>query len=282
MVAAQLLLFPEPDVSTDGEPSTPLLSPVRAERGDLWQLGRHRLLCGDATQGGDVARLMGGVRVDTCITDPPYNVGLRYDGAYAGRDNKAPSEYGRWLRRALRQGERHLVPGSLVFVWQAMANVQYFHKWFAGHDWRIFASCKNFVQLRRGGWMEHAFEPVICWQYGESKRRSIIRDWHIGITSNTKPTPDRRIRAAHPCPRPLDTLEWLCEQVVTEDEIIYDCFLGSGTTLIACERTGRTCYGIEIEPHYCDIILRRWEQATGQTAILLDRVATDRKRGVGV
>ena len=265
-VAAQTLLFPEPTPA----PITALPS-VRVQSGDIWQLGRHRLLCGDSAKARDVKRLMAGAQAHAVLTDPPYNVGLRYDGAYAGQDNKTPAEYGRWLRRALRHAESRLAPGSLVFVWQAAANVQHYHRWFAGRDWRIFAGCKNFVQLRRARWMEYAFDPVVCWQYGEGKRRSIIRDWHVGITSNTKRTPDRVIRSGHPCPRPLDTLEWLCEQVVAAGEIIYDGFLGSGTTMIACERTGRTAYGIEIEPRYCDIILRRWEQATGQTTILLER-----------
>ena len=265
-VAAQTLLFPEPTPA----PITALPS-ARVQSGDTWQLGRHRVLCGDSAKARVVNRLMAGAQAHACLTDPPYNVGLRYDGAYAGQDNKTPAEYGRWLRRALRHAESRLAPGSLVFVWQAAANVQHYHRWFAGRDWRIFAGCKNFVQLRRARWMEYAFDPVVCWQYGEGKRRTIIRDWHVGITSNTKRTPDRVIRSGHPCPRPLDTLEWLCEQVVAAGEIIYDGFLGSGTTMIACERTGRTAYGIEIEPRYCDIILRRWEQATGQTTILLER-----------
>lgn len=249
----------------------PSQSPQHVQSGDLWQLGVHRLLCADATRAANVTRLMCGAYAAACITDPPYNVGLRYAGAYAGQDNKAPQEYGRWLRAALRQAERHLEPGALVFVWQAMANAQHYHRWFAGRDWRIFASCKNFVQLRRGQWMEHAFEPVICWQHGEMKRRSIIRDWHIGITSNTKRTPDRVIRGAHPCPRPLDTVQWLIEQSTSPDAIVYDAFLGSGTTLIAAEATGRRCYGLELEPTYCDIILARWERATGRHAVLLKR-----------
>jgi DNA modification methylase len=241
------------------------------QRGDLWQLGAHRLLCGDSTDAGDVTRLMAGALAHLCLTDPPYNVGLRYEGAYAGQDNKTPAAYGKWLRRVIELAETHLEHGALVFVWQAMANAQHYHKWFAGRNWRIFASCKNFVQLRRGGWMEHAWEPVICWQHGSTKRRSIIRDWHIGITSNTKATPDRRIRGEHPCPRPLDTVTWLCEQATAEGALVYDAFLGSGTTMLACEQSARRCYGVEIEPRYCDIILRRWEQATGQRAMLLER-----------
>lgn len=270
MAAAQLMLFPEPVVT---DTSTPLLAPVRVQSGELWALGRHRLLCGDATNAGDVARLMGGVKVYALLTDPPFNVGFSYQGAYAGRDNKSVSAYGKWLRKAIHNAEGSLAEGSSVFIWQAMLNVQHFHKWFMGHDWRLFAACKNFVQMRPT-WMQYAWDPVVFWTHGSRPRKPYaMRDWHMAITSNTRPTPERRLTGEHPCPRPHDTLAWLIEQVTRMGDSVLDLFLGSGTTLIACERTGRICYGIEIEPRYCDIILRRWEQATGQTAILLDRPA---------
>lgn len=256
-------------MATEGGPAPQ--SQQRVQSGDIWKLGAHRLLCGDATKARDVTRLMAGEQASACITDPPYNVGLRYAGAFAGQDSKTPAQYGRWLRSTLRHAENHIEPGSLVFVWQAMANAQHYHQWFAGRDWRIFASCKNFIQMRPT-WMQYAVDPVICWTHGKRTGKSyVMRDWHIGITSNTKRTPDRVIRGAHPCPRPLDTVQWLIEQATAPDAIVYDAFLGSGTTLIAAEVSGRRCYGLEIEPTYCDIILARWEQATGRHAVLLKR-----------
>ena len=268
MIASQLAMFPEEDTSD----SLPSVRAARCRPGDLWALGRHRLLCGDCTDAEQIRRLYGSFLIDGFLTDPPYNVGLQYSGAYAGQDSKTPEGYGRWLRDVLSLHLPLCQQGAPVFVWQAMANIRFFSEWFAGYDWRLFASCKNFVQLRRGGWMEHGWEPVVCWTQGERKLPSIIRDWHVGITSATQPTPDRKIRSIHPCPRPLDTVSWLVEQAIPLGGLVADAFLGSGTTLIACERTQRTCYGMEIEPAYCDVILTRWEKGTGQQAALIDRL----------
>lgn len=253
MVAAQLALFPEPDTSTaEIESPTPLLAPVRAERGDLWQLGRHRLLCGDATRVDDVARLMGGVKVGTCITDPPYGIAFntnyhRFTGGVAKTRN--------WLVPITGDTQpfdpRHLLRFTIVVLWGANC----YSERLPRGSWLVwdkrFKNGKAFLSDGEVAWMNRGHGVYI---------HSITSQGFI------RPEP-----ITHPTQKPIALLEW-CMEKAKAGQRVYDPYLGSGTTLIACERTGRVCYGMEIEPRYCDIILRRWEQATGQTAILLERV----------
>lgn len=270
-LAALLTTEPTEGAGGDDFDTTPDEGPTRVQPGEMWQLGRHRLLCGESTKREDVERLMGGERAAAVITDPPYNVDFKYDGAYAGQDDKSTTEYAAWLRSALSNGEECLSDGGVVFVWQAQPNVQHFAEWFRDRDWRMFAACKNFIQSRPT-WMQFAWDPVIVWTHGKNERKNHagIRDWHLGETSNTQPTVDRVISGVHPCPRPLDTVQYVIEGHTSSGDVALDLFLGSGTTLIACERTGRRCYGIEIEPRYCDVILKRFEAESGQLAERID------------
>ncbi len=229
-------------------------------------------MCGDSAQSSSVVRVMGSNRATLMATDPPYNVGFSYDGAYAGQDTKSPEDYGRWLRVVLDTSEDFLVDKSPVFVWQAMLNVQYFGSWFVDKQWRLFAACKNFIQVRPT-WLQYAWDPVVCWIHSgprKTKSHAGIRDWHLAITSNTKPTEDRRISGAHPCPRPVDTVQFIIESHTNPGDRVLDPFCGSGTAIVAAEMTGRLCCGIEVEPIYVDVSVKRWSQFTGRPAVLAD------------
>src|SRR6185437_12717570 len=247
MVAAQLALFP--DDAPTREPATPLLAPVRAQYGDLWQLGKHRLLCGDATCAEDVARLLGGVQIGACITDPPYGVSWNTD--YRRFNGSVERNYLRVANDHKPFDPRPLLRFRSVVLWGANcypSNLSTGSVLVWDKRWK---SGKSFLTDGEVAWMNRGHGTYI-----------------YTLAASGSHFPDTRF---HPTQKPVALNEW-CMEKAKAGQRVYDPYLGSGTTLIACERTGRTCYGMEIEPHYCDIILRRWEQATGQTAIFLERI----------
>ena len=274
MVAAQLALFP--DDAPASESPTPLLAPVRVERGDLWALGNHRLLCGDATCAEDVARLMGGVKVDVLLTDPPY--GMRLDTDFTsmkgGRDFRRKKSTRGGSRYAPVSGDNANFNASHVLRHLGAIPEQF---WF-GADY--YAATLGDT-MHAGAWLvwdkrcSEQFDRMfgssfeMIWSRKRHKRDVLRHRW-AGIFGTEREPIKRRL---HPTQKPLPLIEDIFTRYSKPHMRVVDPYLGSGTTLIACERTRRTCYGMEIEPHYCDIILRRWEQATGQTAILLERAS---------
>lgn len=265
-MAAQLVLFP--DDAPASEPSAPLLAPVRVERGDLWQLGKHRVLCGDATCVDDVARLMGGVRASLLVADPPY--GMRLDTSYRNSTSN-PRKHAKASRgyAPVRGDDRSYDPRPLMALFnycreQFWWGADYYRKRLP--DGGSFIMWDKRVGLESLKYSSAEFE--MCWSMQPHHRRILRVRW-FGICGTETQDVRRRI---HPTQKPIEVYLPIIEQYSKPRAVVVDPYLGSGTTLIACERTGRICYGMEIEPRYCDIILRRWEQATGQTATLLERI----------
>lgn len=251
------------DVDIDIDKAAELQQKWQVVTGEIIEIGKHRLMCGDSTSSADVERLLGdGRRVQAVVTDPPYNIGFKYDGPYKGKDAKRSGDYGEFLRAFLSLCDPFADDGCPFFVWQAQLNVAYFHEWFAGRDWRLFASCKNFIQARPT-WLNYAWDPIVVWIKGERKTKNHvgIRDWHLAETSITAQTDDRVISGLHPCPRPLDAVEYVIKSHSEPSSVIYDAFAGSGTTLVAAENLNRKCYAMEISPAYCAVTLERMSTA---------------------
>jgi site-specific DNA-methyltransferase (adenine-specific) len=207
-------------------------------------------------------------KVDACITDPPYGIGFKY----ASHDD-TPDGYGEWLWSVLKSAEEICLPGAPVFVWQAMLNVRRFAEWFP-REWRLFAAAKNFVQMRPTA-MQYAYDPVVVWWVAGGKPWSLgtqSRDFHIANTALLISTP-HNIERGHPCPRPLDQVWHVVNQWVRPGSICLDPFMGSGTTGVACAKLGRRFIGIEIEPKYFDIAVRRVEEAYRQTDLFVQMQA---------
>lgn len=196
--------------------------------------------------------------VDAVVTDPPYGIGFKYNN-----HNDTPEGYGEWLWSILEMAENKCTPGAPIFVFQAMPNVRNFVSWFP-RDWRIFAACKNFVQMRPTA-MQYSFDPVIVW-WTEGERYSegtLSRDWHVG---NTSPSSHIGLNdaAGHPCPRPLDQMRHIINQWVKPFGVVFDPFMGSGTTGVAAVQLGRNFIGCEIDPGYFAIAEKRIKQAQMQ------------------
>jgi DNA modification methylase len=199
------------------------------------------------------------------VTDPPYGIGFEY----ASHDD-TPDGYGAWLWSILELAEGKCNPGAPFFVWQAMSNVRHFSEWFP-RDWRLFAACKNFVQMHPSKIaMQYAFDPVVVWwvpgaRYSEN---TLNRDWYIGNTANTMNRKDGD-GGGHPCPRPLDQMRHIVNQWAANGATVLDVFMGSGTTGVACVQLGRKFIGIEIEPRYFDIAVKRISKAQMQIRLPL-------------
>jgi len=253
----------------DDIPNMP--SEPRTKLGDLYQLGSHRLLCGDSTDSGQVSKLMNGEKADMLCWDPPWNVNFEYNEY---EDDKTPEEYGTFLTSCLKNFDLVAKKTFVSIVWQSEKNWPFAHLWFPRKA-RMVAVMKNFVQLSKG-YIQRAWDPAFMWHGSEFEALKVInhnqRDYFLSNTAATYNDGSgiRITTGAHPCPRRVDVYEYFVTGWSKQSQIVVDLCLGSGTCLIACEKNNRKCYGMEIDPHYCDVIVERWEKYTGKKAELID------------
>ena len=267
------------EVVDDGDsvPEVPV-EPV-TKPGDLWLLGDHRLLCGDSTNADDVARLMDGKKADLWLTDPPYNVALginetpkeaknrnrRIDGKIVSNDNMNDADFRQFLVSSFSVAFAVLKPGASFYVWHADSEGYNFRG--AIHDCgEIVRQCliwqKNYMVMGRQDYhWQH--EPCL---YGWKKGAS--HGWYSDRKQTTVLQFDRPAQSPeHPTMKPVPLFAYLIGNSTAPQGLVFDSFLGSGTTLIASNELGRTCYGMELSPQYCDVIVERWENLTGEKAI---------------
>lgn len=210
--------------------------------GQLWQVGAHRLLCGDSTKADDVARVMGGARMDATLTDPPYGVGWQYESTDDTQDN---------LNRLIA-GFLPLARSAsdVVLLTSGNKNQSLYPvpSWILA--WFVPAGAG------RGPWGFTCWQPVLA--YGKDPYLARGKGGRPDAFVLTESAPD----VAHPCPKPDGVWAWLLERCTAERGAkVYDPFLGSGTTMVAAQNLGRVCYGIEIEPKYCAVVLERMATA---------------------
>lgn len=226
--------------------------------GDVWLLGRHRLMCGDSTSIDAVEKLMAGVQADMVFTDPPY--GVDYEGIK--NDDRAGLE--QLLRGAFANYLSSSKSGAAIYVFHSDKCADIFHIVFREffHFSSMVIWAKNSLTLSRTdyqsqhepclyGWMKggsHSF-------YGDRKQVSV---WKF----------DKERVVGHTTPKPVALIERALENSSKSGDIISDLFGGSGSTLIACEKTGRSARLMELDPKYCDVIVKRWQDFTGKKAIL--------------
>ena len=240
----------EPEIVEDEVPEVPV-DPI-TKPGDLWLLGEHRVLCGDSTKAEDVERLMGGEKVSALITDPPY--GMRLDTDF----RKMPR--GENVYQPVIGDDQDFDFRAIEHLWSCSVMAVWGGGWFysslpAGGSWIIWDKQPHHIIA---GPQNH-FEE--CWIYPHRKR-IIIRHLWTGYTA--KEVDEERV---HPTQKPVAVMMQVCK-LLGDWDLCSDPFLGSGTTLIAAEQLGRRCFGMEISPAYCDVIVKRWETLTGKKATL--------------
>ena len=243
-----------------------------SKTGDLWLLGDHRVLCGDATKRDDVERLMDGKKADMVFTDPPYNV------AYSGRgqnnlgtiqnDDMDVNKFQIFLKDFGFAIVGCLKGDCPIYLCHGDTgkNAIPFYNIYDDVGWKRSSSiiwAKNTAGM---GWQHYRSQHEVISYGWKGKKPYFIDDRTQTTVWNLKR--DATASYKHPTQKPVEVSEKAIINSSKGEDIILDTFLGSGSTLIACEKTNRICYGMEIEPHYCDVIVKRWEDFTGKKATL--------------
>ncbi len=232
--------------------------------GDIWILGNHRLMCGDSTKKEDVEKLINNKVIDLIITDPPYNVDYEGVAGKIKNDHLENNQFYEFLESAFINMFDSIKEGGSIYVFHADTEGLNFRNAFMNAGFKL-AECliwvKNqFVMGRQDYQWKH--EPILYgWKEGVA---------HYFIDDRSQSTvlefekPTRNVE--HPTMKPINLLVYLIKNSSKEEDLILDLFGGSGSTLIAAEQTKRKCYTMELDPRYCDVIVKRWEKLIGQKA----------------
>lgn len=258
------------DEPEDNEVLAPPKDP-KTKLGDLYELGAHRLLCGDSTLPDDVAKLLEGNTPILMITDPPY--GVEYDANWRFEAGKGCKAIGKvknddQVNWALAW---HLFPGSIAYVWHASYYISEVHKSLLDAKFEtksLLIWVKQNFAISRG---DYHWKHEPCWyairkghQHNWQGSRKECTIWEIANLCFGGKSSDEDERTAHSTQKPIECMARPIRNNSSEGEGVYDPFLGSGTTLIAAEKLKRICYGMELDPAYCDIIVQRWMKLTGK------------------
>lgn len=262
------------------EDEVPTITKIkRTKRGELFTLGRHKLYCGDATSESDLAVLMGNEKADLVITDPPYNVDYvggnhseynrpRSEGKVIDNDKMDDDKFREFLFKAFSAMNAMTKPGGGIYVAHSDSMGYHFRGALVDAGF-LLKQCliwvKNSLVMGRQDY-HWRHEPILYgWKAGASHH------WHTDRKQTTVIEIDRPTKNdLHPTMKPIALIEYLMGNSSQKDELVLDTFGGSGSTLIAAEKNGRRCNLVELDPHYCDVILERWALYTG-----LDPVRSD-------
>lgn len=241
----------------------------KAKLGDIYQLGNHRLMCGDSTKEEDVKKLVGEQKMDLLITDPPYNVD--YEGGSGMKiqnDNMSGEEFYKFLVKAFTNANNFLKDGGAFYCWYASKEVVNFHTALEDSGFNVKQELiwnKNSMVMGRQDY-QWKHEPCL---YGWKETGS--HEWYSDRKQVTVINWDRPTKAdLHPTMKPIGLFDYQIKNSSKKGDNILDLFGGSGTTLMACEQNKRNAYIMEFDPKYVDVIIKRWEQFTGKKAELIE------------
>ena len=245
-------------------PDEPITQP-----GDIWILGRHRLMCGDSTNEQAVTALMDGQLADIYLTDPPYNVdyiGKTKDALKIKNDNMSGAVYREFLQKAFTAADGIMKPGAVFYIWHADSEGYNVRAACSESGWEV-RQClvwrKNSMVMGRQDY-HWIHEPCLYgWKAGAAHLWASDRK-QTTILEFDRPTKSTE----HPTMKPVRMFDYQIQNNTKGQDIVYDGFTGSGTTIIACEQNGRIAYCMEDDPRYCDVIVKRWKTLTGETAVL--------------
>lgn len=287
------------EIVEDEVPEPEMEKPAKCKQGEIYQLGNHRLMVGDSTKAEDVAALMDGQLADLLVTDPPYNVDYHAADGKKIQNDKFDSEqnFTDFLTDAFRNAFDAMKPGAAFYFWHASRTHASFRQAIVNNgeeDRQLLIWVKDSLVLGRSDY-QWIHEPCLYgWKGGAAHYFVDIRtectvfdderdpeDMNVAelrqklrelrelrelipttIIREKKPTRSEE----HPTMKPVKLIARLVGNSSRERERVLDIFGGSGTTMIACEQLGRSCYMMELDPHYADVIIERWEKFTGQTA----------------
>lgn len=255
-------LFAEEDgAEEDGfDVDAELEKPCFSKAGDVWHLGRHTVICGDSTKPETYSRLLGKEKVNLVCTDPPYLVNLESTSGKIKNDDLSDEEGYKFLRAAFEQFHETMAKDASIYVFYATAKARVFHDAYEDAGFKVGAGIvwkKNRLVLTRTDW-KYIHEPIIWgWRkdgrhewYGDQKQVTVFEFDRI---ENSK-----KDGCGHPSSKPVPLIAYLIRQCTQTNGLVLDGFLGSASTLIACEQLGRICYGVELEPKFVDVAVKRY------------------------
>ena len=232
------------------------------EKGDVWTVGKHRLMCGDATSKEDVQILMGDTKGNLILTDPPYGVSFKSSsGLTIENDSMKNDEFYNFLLSAFKNMADHLEKGGSAYVFHADTEGLNFRKAFVDSGFHLAGCCiwvKNSLVLGRSDY-QWQHEPVLYGFMQNGKHRWYSDRKQTTIWNFDKP----KKNSNHPTSKPLDLLSYPIINSTQENAVVIDTFGGSGSTLMACEKMNRICYTMELDEKYASVILRRYVEDTG-------------------
>lgn len=277
--------------------------PARCAKCDLWQLGEHTLMCGDSTSEEDVRKLMGGggIKADMMLTDPPYNVNVsNSQGMTIQNDNMTKENFRKFLSGAMNNAANSLKPGGAFYIWYSHSEELNFREavaktgslevkqtliWnkngftFGRQDYKWkHEPCLYGWKQGAGHWFRDEFNhPTVIEDNVDvdKLKKDELKEMLKNMLASPVPTDvidaDKPLRNdLHPTMKPLELCGQLIHNSSRPGQIVLDLFGGSGSTMMACEQLGRKNYTMEFDPHYCDVILARWEKLTGKHAVKIE------------
>ncbi len=258
------LIEPKQEPDSEAEDELPEQVEPRTKLGQIWQLGRHRLMCGDSQDRNTIHKLMQSDKADMVFTDPPYGMNLDTDYSKMGDGGKKHNQ--------VINDNQQFDPSVLlsefdyckeVFLWGADYYVEKLNRKYPNlGSWIIWDKYSDDRVGLLDGRFGSTFET--CWSKTQHKRE-IAR---VLVTTNYTARGDET--RVHPTQKPVALAKWFFERWGKDAQIIVDLYAGSGFTLIACEQTDKTCYAMELDANYCDAIIQRWENLTGKKAELVN------------
>lgn len=269
-------IFDEEEKVVEGnidDDEIPEVKESRVVKGDIWKLGEHRIMCGDSTSSDDVEKLMNGEKADMVFTDPPYGMFLETDyskikgseKSIGFKGNKKGNKYDKILGD--NEDFTPLLISTIldnfkyckeIFIWGGDYFVDLLPNYGKDGSWFVWNKRSSEAQQKGIG---NCFE--LLWSKKKHKRIVYDFEW-FGFLSKDDPKEARN--RLHPSMKPTKLLAKTIETYSEKDNLIADIYLGSGSTLIASEKLGRKCYGMELDKFYCEVIITRWEQFTGKKA----------------
>lgn len=266
-----LLDMPDADLDDPAADEVPEVEESITKLGDLWQLGDHRLLCGDSTDNKNISALLAQSKVHTIFTDPPY--GMKLDTDYSSMKSglkfaQDKSAFGGKEYKAVIGDDEDYDPSH---IFKSFPRVREMFLWGADYY------AERLEDKNSGSWfvwdkrLDESADKMygscfeLCWSKNKHKRDVARIKW-AGVFGTEQEFDKKR---HHPTQKPIALVVWFLNRYTEDGWNVADLFGGSGSTLIACEKIGRKCFMMELDPHYCTVIIKRWEQYTGKQAVLL-------------
>ena len=246
-----------------------LKKPTLSRHGDIWQLGKHRVICGDSTKVETYKQLLDDRKANLVVTDPPYNVDVEETAGKILNDNMSDGDFYQFLLSMFTQVENHMETDASIYVFHADTEGLNFRKAFKDAGFYLSGCCiwkKNSLVLGRSPY-QWQHEPCL---YGWKKKGK--HQWFSDRKQTTIWEYDRpKSSKDHPTMKPIQLMAYPIQNSSMRGTIVLDPFLGSGSTLIAADQTGRVCYGIELDEKFVDVIVKRYIEVTGDTEVTVQR-----------